>query len=138
MKILNYKDLNVWQKGIDIVDTIYELTNHFPSQEKFGLFVQMRRSAVSIPANIAEGFMRSHRKEYVHFLYIALGSGAELETQVIISQRRNYLHLSEMKSLQERLDHLSRMLRSLIGKLQLRENKKGKMVRTPNPEARTT
>ena len=114
MSVKSYKELEVWRKGLEIVDQVYELTKRFPSDERFGLVVQMQRSAVSIPSNIAEGFVRHHRKEYAQFLYVALGSCAELETQLIIAQRRSYLTQKELEDLQEDLDHESRMLMNLI------------------------
>lgn len=82
-----YKDLLVWQKSIDLVIEIYTVTSSFPSEEKFGLVSQMRRAAVSIPSNIAEGYARKNRKENAQFVNIAFGSGTELETQIIIAQR---------------------------------------------------
>lgn len=86
----SYKDLIVWQKSIDLVLEIYKLTNKFPKSETYGLVSQMRRSAVSIPSNIAEGRGRSTRKDYRNFLVIAYGSGAELETQIIISKKLSF------------------------------------------------
>lgn len=85
-----HKDLQIWQQGIDLVEVIYQKTGTFPSSEQFGLTSQMRRAAVSIPSNIAEGAARQGEKEYVQFLYIALGSLAELETQAIIAKRLGY------------------------------------------------
>lgn len=82
-----YRDLIVWQKGIDLVTEIYRLTNFFPADEKFGLSSQMRRAAVSIPSNIAEGKLRGTQNEFHHFLRIAYGSGGELETQIEIAKR---------------------------------------------------
>ena len=79
-KIKNFQDLRIWQIGIEVVKDIYVLTKKFPKEELYGLTSQMRRSAVSIPSNIAEGFRRYHNKEYKQFLYIVLGSCAELET----------------------------------------------------------
>jgi len=84
-KIKNFQDLRIWQKGIEVVKDIYTLTKNLPKEELYGLTSQMRRSAVSIPSNIAEGFRRYHNKEYKQFLYIAMGSCAELETQIIIT-----------------------------------------------------
>ena len=89
-KIKKFQDLRIWQKGIEVVKDIYILTKKFPKEELCGLTSQMRRSAVSIPSNIAEGFRRYHNKEYKQFLYIALGSCAELETQIIIANELNY------------------------------------------------
>ena len=117
MKVKSYKELNVWKKGIEIVDKVYKLTEKFPRQELYGLASQIQRSAVSISSNIAEGFMRHHSKEYTQFLYVALGSCAELETQLIISNRRNYINQKELEDLQENIDHDSRMLMNLIKSL---------------------
>jgi len=91
MKVKDYKELEVWKKGIELVDCVYKITASFPNNERFGLVVQMQRSAVSIPSNIAEGFARQYTKEYIQFIYIALGSCAELETQSIIAHRRGYI-----------------------------------------------
>ena len=91
MKIKSYKELDVWNKGIEIVDLIYESTSKFPQEERYGLAAHMQRTAISIPSNIAEGFARQHTKEYRQFCYIALGSCSELETQLIIAKRRNYV-----------------------------------------------
>jgi four helix bundle protein len=117
MKVKDYKDLIVWQKGIEIVDKIYSMTNSFPKDELYGLVSQMRKAAVSIPSNIAEGFNRFHNKEYRQFLYIALGSCAELDTQLIIAHRRDYITKKKLEELAEDINHESRMLVSLINKL---------------------
>jgi four helix bundle protein len=114
MKVKDYKDLKVWQKGIEIVDKIYSATDHFPKDELYGLANQMRRSAISIPSNIAEGFVRNHSKEYIQFLYISLGSCAELDTQIFIAHKRNYLTSETFKELSEDINHESRMLVSMI------------------------
>lgn len=89
-KIQSYKDLIVWQKSMELVLVVYDLTNDFPESEKYGIVSQMRRSAVSIPSNIAEGRRRGSKKEFKHFLLIAYGSGAELETQIEISKKLNF------------------------------------------------
>ena len=86
-KIRNHKDLEVWKKSMDLVSNIYKITESFPNKEIYGLTNQIRRSAVSVPSNIAEGAARSSKKEFIQFLYIALGSLAELETQMIIASR---------------------------------------------------
>ncbi len=117
MKVKSYKELNVWQKGIEIVDMVYKLTDSFPAKEQYGLVSQLRRGAVSIPSNIAEGFARQYTKEYAQFLHIALGSCAELETQLIISQRRDYVTKEQLEGLQEAIDHESRMLANLVKSL---------------------
>ncbi|MCA9353359.1 four helix bundle protein [Candidatus Nomurabacteria bacterium] len=82
-----YKELIVWQKSIELVEEVYKLTRAFPEHESFGLISQMRRAAVSIPSNIAEGRMRGSESEFKRFLFIAFASGAELETQIIISKK---------------------------------------------------
>jgi len=117
MTVKDYKDLKVWQKGIEITDKIYSLTDGFPKSESYGLAVQMRRASVSIPSNIAEGFVRHHSKEYRQFLYISLGSCAELDTQLIIANRRDYVTKKVLEELTEDINHQSRMLVSLIKKL---------------------
>jgi len=117
MKIKSYKELDVWKKGIEIVDVVYKMTGIFPKEERYGLATQMQRAAVSIASNIAEGFARQHTKEYRQFCYIALGSCAELETQLIIAQRRNYVLSEAFSELEDYLDHESRMLMNLIKSL---------------------
>ncbi len=86
----NHKELNVYKDSIDFVVWIYELTKKFPSVEKFGLVSQMRRAAVSIPGNISEGAARKNTKEFIQYLYISLGSAAELETQMNIVKKLGY------------------------------------------------
>ena len=83
----SYKDLKVWQKSLELVTEIYNLTEKFPKSEIYGLTSQMQRAAVTIPSNIAEGQKRGHSKEFLQFLYISYGSGAELETQIEICKR---------------------------------------------------
>ena len=117
MKVKDYKDLKVWQKGIEIVDKVYEVTATFPKEELYGMVMQMRKASVSIPSNIAEGFVRQHNKEYKQFLYISLGSCAELDTQLIISHKRKYITKTKLEELAEDINHESRMLVNLIGKL---------------------
>ncbi|MGA2092210.1 MAG: four helix bundle protein [Sedimentisphaerales bacterium] len=117
MKVRDYKDLKVWQLGIEIVDKVYKLSDKFPKEELYGLTLQMRKSSVSIPSNIAEGFMRGHTNEYRQFLRISLGSCAELETQSIIANRRKYITKPELDDLSEDLNHESRMLMNLINTL---------------------
>ncbi len=92
--IRSYRDLIAWQKAMDLADLVYEITEHFPSHERFGLSFQSRKAAVSIPSNIAEG-TRHRTAGYLHRVVIALGEHAELETQMLISERRKYLRQSE-------------------------------------------
>ena len=87
----NHKNLTVWSKSIELAEEIYKITKEFPKEELYGIVSQIRRSAVSISANIAEGAARNSNKEYIQFLYIALGSLSELETELIISNRVGYL-----------------------------------------------
>ena len=116
-KIKNFKDLIIWQESIDLVEEIYKSTKSFPNEEIYGIISQMRRSAVSIPSNIAEGFMRQHNKEFKQFLFIALASSAETETQLIISKKLRYIDDKELIFLSERIDRLNRKIMSLIKKL---------------------
>ncbi len=116
-KIETYRDLNIWKLGIDLVKDIYRLTEAFPKHEQYGIISQMRRSAISIPSNIAEGFKRYHNKEHKQFLYVTLGSCAELETQVTISRELKYTPAEKEISLLEKLDHLGRMITNLLKKL---------------------
>ena len=117
MKVKDYKDLQIWQKGLEIADKIYSVTNNFPKSELYGMASQMKKACVSIPSNIAEGFARHHSNEYRQFLYISLGSCAELDTQLIIANRRGYITDKELEELAEDINHESRMIASLIGKL---------------------
>lgn len=116
-KIKSFKQLKIWQKGIEIVRDIYILTKIFPKVELYGLTSQMRRSAISIPSNIAEGFKRYHNKEYSQFLHIALGSVAELETQLIIAKELKFTDEEKLDAISEKLDHISRMISVLLKKL---------------------
>jgi len=113
-KIRNFKDLKIWQKGIELAKEVYHITSSFPSSEKYGIVSQMRRAAVSIPSNIAEGFMRRHNKEYKQFLYIALGSLAELETQIILSEQLRFLKNGQSKNICANIDELNKMTMGLI------------------------
>ena len=113
----SYRDLLVWQKGIVLVEEIYRLTKLYPKEELYGFTSQTRRAATSIVANIAEGFARKHRQEYIQFLRIAFGSGAELETHLILAQRFSFAPPSEFKHAEELLNEVMRMLNAFIGKL---------------------
>ena len=116
-KIRNFRDLDIWKLGKEIVVEAYKVTQSFPKDEVFGLTSQMRRAAVSIPSNVAEGFNRYYNKEYKQFLYCALGSCAELETQVEISFELRYIELVAKEKLLEKIVHESKMIRNLIKKL---------------------
>jgi len=113
----SYKDLFVWQKGIELVSEIYKITEKFPKHEIYALTSQMRRAAVSIPANLAEGYARKHRSEYIQFVRIAFGSGAELETHVYIAQNLGYVSKQETARAEALLDEVMRMLNKLSSSL---------------------
>jgi four helix bundle protein len=117
MKIRNFRDLDVWKMGKEIVLDVYRVTAAYPRVEAYGLAAQMRRASVSIPSNVAEGFNRFHNKEYRQFLFIALGSCAELETQVEISSDLGFVQRNIRDLIIEKLDHETRMLRNLLKKL---------------------
>ena len=119
----SHKDLKVWQKGIELVKSIYEITQLFPSNEQLGLVSQMRRAAVSIPSNIAEGCGRNSDKELIHFLYIALGSASELETQIIISQELSLLQPEKSEQMQSLIFEIIKMISSLIKSIRTRDEK---------------
>lgn len=110
----SHKDLIVWQKSMDHVATIYVATKAFPKEELFGIVSQMRRAAVSIPSNIAEGYGRLYDKETVKFLSNALGSASELETQLIISKDLGYLSIEDFQKLTNQIEEIIRMLSALI------------------------
>ena len=110
-----HKRMDIWLLSIALVEEIYALTQTFPNEEKFGLISQMRRSAVSVPSNIAEGAARNSDKDFMRFLAIARGSLMELDTQLIISNRLGYLVLSP--DLEERIEHIFAKINALITKL---------------------
>jgi four helix bundle protein len=107
-----HKDLEIWKEGIKLVTKIYKSTKEFPREEIYGLTSQMRRAAVSYPSNIAEGAARSSNNEYIRFLYIALSSLSELETQTIISEKLNYI--SNKTTIIEKIEVLRRKTLNLI------------------------
>ena len=109
-----HKDLDVWKRSIEFVVSIYKLTSSFPKEELYGLTSQIRRCSVSIPSNIAEGAARNHDNEYRQFLYISLGSAAELETQLIISNRLGYIDNKQVLVSIDEINTISRMLQGLI------------------------
>ncbi|TKJ40052.1 four helix bundle protein [candidate division LCP-89 bacterium B3_LCP] len=117
VKVRSYHDLRIWKLGIELVKSIYKLTSNFPKNEVYGLSSQMQRAAVSIPSNIAEGHIRASRKEFNQFLRIALGSCAELETQMIISKELGYLKEDEFDAFIRLLNDEAKQIRSLTKKL---------------------
>ncbi|MDP3092317.1 MAG: four helix bundle protein [Nitrospira sp.] len=110
-RVYSHKDLDVWKRSMDLASTVYRLSAQFPKEEVYGLSLQARRSAVSIPSNIAEGAARNSSKEFIQHLYIALGSAAELETQLLLARQMDFL--TETDPLQQ-LDQIRKMLIGLI------------------------
>lgn len=112
-RVAGYRDLKVWQLGMEITERIYHITNSFPSDERFGLTSQMRRAAVSVPANIAEGHARGFTKDYVRFLAVSVGSLAEVETFLELSIRLGFGKPESVHELIELISEERRMLRGL-------------------------
>ena len=109
-----HEDLDVWKKSVMFVKTVYQVTGDFPDTEKYGLVSQIRRAAVSIPSNIAEGASRRSRKEFIQFLYIARGSLSEAETLILISKELNMLGTDTYKEMRLTAGNIGRMLTGLI------------------------
>jgi four helix bundle protein len=124
--IKTFKDLIVWRKAFDLVVEIYRLTCEFPRHELYGLSSELRKTSRSILYNIAEGHKRKNTREYIHFLRISAGSAAELESQILLSERLNYLHESASERIRSMLSEIERMLDALIRSL------KSKLL-PPNP-----
>ncbi len=118
MTIKSFRDLRVWQAGMDLVEAIYRVTQSFPAHELYGLTSQLRRAAISIPSNIAEGHTRQHTKEYLHHLSFAQASLAEVETQLEIAHRLAYLNPPELESLLSQINSLGKQLYALRNSLQ--------------------
>ncbi|KYB44929.1 four helix bundle protein [Ochrobactrum sp. SD129] len=117
MTVNSYRDLLVWNQAMELVTAIYKLTNSWPKEEIYGLTSQVRRAAVSVPANIAEGFGRENRGSYQQFLRIAQGSLKEMETHLLIAERLNFTHKETMSSIMETSESVGKLLRLLIRKL---------------------
>jgi len=114
-KVKSHKDLKVWQEAMNLVVVIYEISENFPSKEIYGLTSQLRRASISVPSNIAEGAGRKGKKEFARFLYIALGSLSELETQLEIASRLTYMN--EEETISQRIYFIRKMLSNLIKSL---------------------
>lgn len=111
--VKSYRDLELWRQGMDLCEAIYTLTKEFPSDERYGLVSQLRRAAVSVPSNIAEGAGRNSTKEYINFLSIAYGSLCEVETQILLSARMGYIVQEiELETL-NKIASVGRMLKAL-------------------------
>jgi four helix bundle protein len=115
--IKSFRDLTVWQEAMNLIEMIYRITKSFPKEEIYGMAAQMKRAAVSVAANIAEGHGRNHRKEYLHFLGIANGSLLELETHILIAERVNLFQKETSEQLQTQLRLVGRLLGGLIKSL---------------------
>ncbi len=113
----SYRDLIVWQKSIDLVTLVYKMTSSFPKEEKYSLTSQLKRSAISVPSNIAEGYGRKYTKEYSRFLQIARGSLYELQTQLEISKNVGFVNSIELKPIESLCLEIEKMLNSLISKI---------------------
>ena len=122
-KINSFRDLQIWQRGITLVERIYQATVSFPKEERYGLTSQIRRCAVSIPSNIAEGFGRGFKNEYKQFLFITIGSASELITQLTISDRLEYLSSKDADDLIDEVEQISKMTMALIKKLDASNHK---------------
>jgi four helix bundle protein len=113
MTVRSYKDLEVWQLSMSLVTDIYSLTKSFPKEELYSLTNQLRRAAVSVPSNIAEGRSKSSTRDFMRFVDIAYGSVAEIETQLLISQNLGYTTTNQIQELLDRTAHIGRMLNGL-------------------------
>lgn len=111
---MTHKDIEVWQKAIAFVMDLYHKTSSFPKEELYGLVSQLRRSTVSIPSNIAEGAALQSNKEYIQFLYVALGSLMDLDTQLIIAKNLNFLSNESLNDLQSKTNEIGKMLNGFI------------------------
>ncbi len=117
MKVVSYRELIVWQKAIVLATLVYEITKIFPQSELYGLTSQIRRAAFSIPSNIAEGFCRGGRPEFRHFSHIAFGSGAELETELLIARNIKILQEKDYQDIIVKLEEIMKMLNKMISNL---------------------
>lgn len=115
--MLSHKDLNVWKLAVDLADEIYKVTESYPTDELYAMVSQMRRAATSISINIAEGYGRGSGQETIHFLYIALGSASELDTQIILSQRIGYIDRTITEDLASKTTIVRKMINSLISSI---------------------
>ncbi len=128
-KIFSYRDLDVWQRSRRLVKLIYQATELFPKSQQFSLCQQMQRAAVSIPSNIAEGQVKRATRDYIRHLNIALGSSAELDTQILLSLDLGYIDTTKSETLTEECAIIGRMLNKLVASLTLKLS--------PKPEARS-
>ncbi len=115
-----HKKLDAWAAAVDLAQLVYKITDRFPSKEQFGLTNQTRRASVSIPSNIAEGAARQTKKEFIQFLHVSKGSLSELDTQLELAKRLEYLGQAEWETLNELLERVDRMLSGLIRHLRVK------------------
>jgi four helix bundle protein len=127
-RISSYRDLQVWQHAMDLLVDVYKITSSFPKEEVYNLTSQLKRAAVSIPSNIAEGSSRRSTAEFMRFINIATGSLAELETQLIAAERLGYLASQNMPKLQEQTDKLSRKLQKLYDALKQKQPRDSRLA----------
>ena len=120
-KLKTHKDLDAWKRSLDLVEMVYKVSKEFPKEELYGLINQLRRAAVSIPSNIAEGAARGSKKEFIQFLHIALGSLSEVETQLIIANRLGYVN--DTNDIDQQLGTIRKLILGLIRYLRTRNAK---------------
>jgi len=129
MAIKSFRDLTVWQQGMQLVEDVYELSRLLPRDERFGLTMQMRRAAISVPLNVAEGFRRWRRQAYCNHVSIALGSQGELETQIEISIRLKYITAARASPVMQRIEEVGKMLNGLLRSLEERSDAPSRRAR---------
>jgi four helix bundle protein len=138
MSTSNYKQLRVWQSGMELIRQVYRLTGNFPKQELFGLSSQIQRAAVSIPANVAEGHTRGSTKDFLRFVTISHGSLAELETMLLVALDLQYINSKDYEQLAILCDSTGKMLgalrRALIKKLRTPKSLNPQIPKSPNPQ----
>lgn len=122
MSIQNFKDLTIWQNGIELSCTIYKLVEQLPKNEMYALSDQMRRASISVPSNIAEGHQRVSTKEYIRFLSISRGSLGELETQLVIANRIGHISAEQLQQVSASIESERRMINALISTLRKKLN----------------
>lgn len=119
----SHKELEVWQKAFQLCKDVYKFSAHFPVDERFGLISQTRRCAVSVPSNIAEGYNRGATRDYIRFLWIANGSLAELETQLLLARELGFAPRAESEAIFNDIERIGRMLRAMIRSLETKNDK---------------
>jgi four helix bundle protein len=133
MSLKTYRDLVVWQKAMDLVESVYLLTAEFPTTEKFGLVCQIQRAAISVPANIAEGYGRTHRGDYLHHLSIAKGSFFELETHLLLAVRLHLVSRETLIPIWHLSQEVGKMLTKLIWSLKKKQGLSQSQPLNPKP-----